>query len=81
MKKNMGTIDRLLRTVLAIAVAALYIGGQINGIAALVLGILSVVFLVTSFTGVCPLYSLLGITTKKGEEHDEGHHGATKAAH
>ncbi len=76
MKKNMGMIDRVLRTILAIVVAALYFGGQLTGIAAVILGIFAVIFLVTSFIGVCPLYTLLGITTLKGEEHDEGHHGA-----
>ncbi len=82
MKKNMGMMDRILRTTLAVVVAVLYFGGLINGVAALVLGIFAVIFLVTSFTGLCPLYSLLGISTAKGEEHDEGHHGATpKGAH
>ncbi len=76
MKKNMGLIDRSLRTLLAIVVAALYLGHQIRGVAALILGIFAVIFLVTSFVGFCPLYSLLGISTSKGEEHAE-HHGAT----
>jgi hypothetical protein len=82
MKKNMGMIDRVLRTILAIVVFALYIGGQLTGIAAVILGIFAVIFLVTSFTGVCPVYTWLGITTLKGDKHDEGHHGATpKGAH
>ncbi len=82
MKKNMGLVDRILRTILAVIVAALYFGGLISGVVAVVLGIFAVIFLVTSFTGLCPLYSLLGISTTKGEGHDEGHHGATpKSAH
>ncbi len=84
MKKNMGLIDRWLRGILAIVIAALYIGGKITGIAAVILGIIAVIFLVTGLTGVCPAYTWLGITTLKkgGEHHDEGHHGATpKAAH
>jgi hypothetical protein len=76
MKKNMGLIDRVLRTILAVVVAVLYFGGQLTGTAALILGIFAAIFLVTSSIGFCPVYKLLGISTLKGEEHDEGHHGA-----
>jgi hypothetical protein len=76
MKKNMGLIDRVLRTILAVIVAVLYFGGQLTGTAAVVLGIFAVIFLVTSSVGYCPAYSLLGVSTLKSEEHhDEGHHG------
>ena len=82
MKKNMGLIDRVLRTVLAVVVGLLYLGGQVTGTAALILGIFAVIFLVTSSIGYCPVYSLLGVSTLKGgEHHDEGHHGAAKGAH
>jgi hypothetical protein len=77
MKKNMGMVDRILRTVLAVTVAVLYLGGQLTGIAAVLLGIFAVIFLVTSYVGFCPVYKLLGVATLKDEEHhDEGHHGA-----
>lgn len=80
MKKNMGLIDRWLRVILAIVVGVLYLGGKITGIAAIILGIFAVIFLVTGITGVCPLYSWLGISTLKHDKHDEGHHGATPTA-
>jgi len=74
MKKNMGIIDRVLRTILAVIVAVLYFAGQLTGIAAIVLGIFAVVFLVTSSVGFCPLYAVFGLSTmKKGEQ---GAHGA-----
>ena len=63
MTKNMGTIDRILRILLATAVAVLYLYELISGTAAIVLGIFSVIFFVTSFIGFCPLYTLLGIKT------------------
>jgi Na+(H+)/acetate symporter ActP len=66
MTKNMGTADRIVRTLLAVAVAALYFTGQISGVAAIVLGILAVVFLVTSALGFCPLYAPLHFSTRKG---------------
>jgi len=68
MKKNMGTIDRSIRTILAIGVAILYFTDNISGITAIVLGIIAIIFLITSFVGFCPLYTLLGISTLKKEE-------------
>ena len=76
MKKNMGMIDRALRAILAVVVFVLYVGGQLTGITAVILGIFAFIFLLTSFIGVCPVYTWLGITTLKGDKHDEGHHGA-----
>lgn len=64
MAKNMGSADRLIRIVLAGAVAALYFAGQITGMAAVVLGVFAAVFVLTSAVGTCPLYAPLGISTK-----------------
>ncbi|HTG00694.1 MAG TPA: DUF2892 domain-containing protein [Nitrospirota bacterium] len=72
MKKNMGTIDRILRTLLAITVIVLYLSHQLTGTAAIVLGIFAVIFLATSAVGFCPVYALFGFSTLKKEEH-EGH--------
>ncbi|PKL26084.1 MAG: DUF2892 domain-containing protein [Spirochaetae bacterium HGW-Spirochaetae-3] len=56
MPKNMGLIDRIIRIAAAIVVVVLFITGQINGTAAIILGILAAVFIVTSLIGTCPLY-------------------------
>ncbi len=61
----MGTIDRIIRTLLAVLVLILYFTGQITGTAAIILGIVAILFLVTSFLGFCPAYLPLKITTKK----------------
>lgn len=63
MRKNMGTIDRVIRVALAVLVAVLYFTGQISGTAALVLGIFAVIFVITSAIGFCPLYVPLNIST------------------
>jgi uncharacterized membrane protein YhfC len=68
MKPNMGTIDRVLRVLVAIVIGVLYFTNQINGTAATVLGLFAVVFVVTSLLGSCPLYSPLNITTKKDQQ-------------
>ena len=65
MKKNMGILDRGLRAVIALTVAVLYFTGQITGTAALLLGLLAVIFLLTSFVGTCPLYLPFGLSTRK----------------
>jgi len=65
MNKNMGTADRLIRTVLALVVLALYFTGQISGLAAIILGIFAVIFLLTSLISFCPLYVPLKLSTRK----------------
>jgi hypothetical protein len=67
MKKNMGTIDRTIRTLLAVIVVVLYLTGLISGLAATILGIFAAIFIATSIVGFCPLYTLLKISTIKGE--------------
>lgn len=66
MKKNMGSVDRTVRTIIAVIVAILYFTGQISGTVAIILGILAIVFLLTSFVGTCPLYLPFGLSTRKG---------------
>ncbi len=63
MKKNMGIVDRVLRIVLAIVVAVLIYMGTLTGTAAIVLGILAGIFLLTSLVGSCGLYTLFGCNT------------------
>ena len=65
MKKNMGIIDRTIRTLLALAIVVLYLTNMISGIAALILGIFAVTFLLTSFIGFCPLYAPFKFSTCK----------------
>lgn len=64
MPKNMGLIDRIVRAVFAVVVAVLYLTQQISGLAAIILGILAVVFVITAILGFCPLYLPFGISTK-----------------
>jgi Na+(H+)/acetate symporter ActP len=59
----MGTIDRIIRILLAIVVVILYMTGSITGVAAIILGILAFVFILTSLIGFCPLYVPLKIST------------------
>ena len=65
MKTNMGPVDRVIRLVVAAAIAVLYCTKVINGVPAVVLCILAVILIVTGLIGYCPLYGLLGISTRK----------------
>jgi len=66
MKKNMGTVDRVVRLILAGAVLVLYLTGVISGTIAIILGALAVVWVVTSLLGFCPLYLPFKISTRRG---------------
>ena len=63
MKKNMGVADRIIRTLLAVAGGVLIYLQVITGVWAVVVGVLAVVFLVTSAIGFCPAYEPFGIKT------------------
>jgi hypothetical protein len=63
MKKNMGSADRIIRTIIAAIVLALYFTNVITGTLALVLIVLAGVFLLTSFVSFCPLYALFGLNS------------------
>ena len=62
----MGTIDRTVRLIAAAIIAALYFTGQISGTLAIVLGVVAIIFVVTSLIGWCPAYLPIKLSTKKG---------------
>ena len=68
MKKNMGTIDRVIRLLVVVVIAVLYYTGQLTGLAATILGIVALGFLITSIVGWCPGYLPFGISTRKHTE-------------
>lgn len=65
MTKNVGTGDRIIRVVFAIAVAILYFTGVISGTLAIILGVLAVILLLTGIVGFCPLYAPFHFSTVK----------------
>lgn len=68
MKMNMANWERVLRTSLALAIAALYFTGTLGGTVGIVLLMLAAVFVASSAIGVCPVYSLLGIGTMRRKD-------------
>ena len=69
MKKNMGSIDRLVRIIVAAVVALLYFNDVISGTLGIVLLVLAVVFVLTSLISFCPLYLPFGLSTCKVKQN------------
>ena len=67
MKKNIGSIDKTIRILVAVVIALLYFTKVIEGTIAIVLLVYAVVLIVTSFFSICPLYPLVGLNTRKKE--------------
>lgn len=67
MKKNMGTIDKSVRILIAAVVVLLFFTNVITGTLAYVLLALAAVFVLTSFLSFCPLYLPFGLSTRKKE--------------
>ncbi|MGO8740520.1 YgaP family membrane protein [Rhodoblastus sp.] len=58
MKVNEGTVDRALRVIVGLVLIGLAFTGKVG-----VWGWIGVVPLVTGAVGMCPLYSILGLST------------------
>jgi len=58
--KNVGTVDRVIRVVLAIVLFSLFflLHGNLKWF-----GLLGLIPLITAIVGVCPLYTILHIST------------------
>ena len=64
MKTNMGTVDRIVRLVIATIFVILYFTGIVSGLFGIVLIALAAVFVLTSLFKFCPLYWPFGLSTK-----------------
>lgn len=65
MIKNMGSTDKIIRLSVAAVILILFALDKITGTLAVVLGIIAVIFALTSLINFCPLYKVLGINTNK----------------
>lgn len=70
MKKNIGTVDRIIRLILVLVIASLFFMNIITGTLAIILGIVALALVVTSFMSFCGLYAILGINTCKKPAQD-----------
>ena len=63
MKKNIGNTDKLIRLVVALAIAILYFADLISGTLAIILGVVALAMVTTSLMSYCGLYSIIGFTS------------------
>jgi len=61
----MGTIDKVIRILVAVVIAILFYINVITGALGIVLMVLGAIFVVTSLISFCPLYLPFGISTGK----------------
>jgi len=65
MKANMGMADKAARVLLAVLAAVLIYLKILTGTWAIIVGIVAIVFVLTSLVSFCPLYTVFGIKTCK----------------
>lgn len=65
MKKNLNSVDRIVRVLIAAVIAILYLNNIISGTLGIILVSLAIIFVITSFISFCPIYAMLGISTRK----------------
>jgi hypothetical protein len=71
MEKNMSAADRIIRFILVIAVIILLYVEVIKGPFATVIGIIGIIFVITSVIGWCPFYTILRIMKRKKKRSEE----------
>jgi len=64
----MGTIDKVIRILVAVVVVILFFTHVISGVVAIILLAVSAIFVLTSLISFCPLYLPFGINTGKKEK-------------
>jgi hypothetical protein len=67
MKKNVGTIDKVIRILIAVVLVVLYFTHVISGTLAIILMALAVILIGTSLLSFCPIWLGLGLSTRKKE--------------
>lgn len=63
MKKNVGSIDRIVRILFAVIVSVLFFTNVISGTLGIILLLIGGVLLATSLINFCPLYAVLGVNS------------------
>ena len=62
---NKSPLDRIIRIVLGIGIAAVAIAGAVTGPILYVAWLVAAILVITGIVGFCPLYALLRVSTRK----------------
>jgi len=65
MTKNVGSVDKIIRLVIALVLAYLYYSGVLSGTLGIVAVVVGAIALLTSLINFCPLYAVIGVNTTK----------------
>jgi uncharacterized membrane protein len=65
MKTNVGSVDKVIRVIIALAIGVLIFTDVLTGTLAVVLGVFAVILVLTSLVSRCGLYYLFGVSTCK----------------
>ena len=68
MKKNISSADRIIRVIIVAIVVILYLTHIITGALGIVLMAAAAILLLTTIINFCPLYYMLGITSKQKQK-------------
>lgn len=63
MTTNEGSVDRIVRVIVGVALLVVAFAGMVTGVWVWLLGIVGAVLLVTGAVGFCPLYAMLNMRT------------------
>ena len=63
MKKNMSSVDSIIRLIVAAIIGILFYTNVVSGTFGIILLVLAGVFVLTSIFRFCPLYTLVGLST------------------
>lgn len=65
MKKNVGSVDKIIRFIAALTIVVLILADVLTGAWVWILGAVAVVLVATSLVSVCPLYLALGLSSSE----------------
>jgi hypothetical protein len=68
MKKNVGTIDKVIRILIALLLIVLFFTHVVTGIAGIILLVLAGILILTSIISFCPAYYPFKLNTTKKTE-------------
>ncbi len=68
MKKNVGSADKIVRYVLAAVLIILFAFKVVTGVWGYVILVIAALAILTSLFSFCPLWAILGISTRKKKE-------------
>ena len=65
MKKNVGSIDQIIRYILAAVLIILFFTNVVTGVLGYILLAVAVIFIVTALLNFCPIWWMIGVKTNK----------------